>query len=54
MKFIFHEFHTCILSMVAYVTIEDYPYVEMEYHGDPELVLPEGEQWSAIDKTKSF
>lgn len=25
--------------------IQDFPYVGMDYHGDPDMILPLGEQW---------
>ena len=28
----------------------EYPYAGMDFRGDPDLVLPDGEQWGAIGK----
>lgn len=39
---------------VHLIMVEDCPYVGMDYHGDLELMLPEGEKWSRIDKIRSF
>lgn len=36
------------------IMIECYPYAGMDFHGDPELMLPDGGRWSAIDKTKNI
>jgi hypothetical protein len=30
--------------------IEDYPYAGLEFHGDPDLSLPEDAQWGDIGK----
>jgi hypothetical protein len=30
--------------------IEDYVYASLDFHGDPELSLPEGTQWGDIGK----
>ena len=32
------------------MAFSEYPYVGMDYRGDPDLVLPDGEQWGAIGK----
>jgi len=34
--------------------IEDYPYARMDFCGDPELVLHDGERWGTIGKIKIF
>lgn len=36
------------------IMVEDYPYARMDYCEYLEIVLPEGEKWSTIGKTKSF
>jgi hypothetical protein len=30
--------------------VDDYAYVRLDFHGDPDLVLPEGSQWGDIGK----
>jgi hypothetical protein len=30
--------------------VDDYAYVGLEFHGDPNLPLPEGSQWGDIGK----
>ena len=30
--------------------IEDYTYVGIEFHGDPDLDLPKGEHWGKLSK----
>ena len=32
------------------MVFSEYPYVGMDFRGDPDLVLPDGEQWGAIGK----
>jgi hypothetical protein len=32
------------------VMIEDYAYVETDFHGNPDLALPKGSQWGEIGK----
>jgi hypothetical protein len=34
--------------------IDDYAYVEMDFHNDPDLVLPEGSQWRELGKKDIF
>jgi hypothetical protein len=36
------------------VMIEDYAYVRTDFHGDPDLALPEGSQWGDIGKKEFF
>ena len=36
------------------IMIKDNPYVEVDFSGDPNLILPEGEQWDDIGKTILF
>jgi len=32
------------------IVIDDCAYAGVDFHGDPDLVLPEGAQWGAIGK----
>lgn len=34
--------------------IKGYPYARMDFHGDPNLAIPDGERWGAIGKKKHF
>jgi len=34
------------------IMIEDYSYVGADFHGDPDLALPEGAHWGEIGKKK--
>jgi len=34
------------------VMVEDYPYVEVDFIGNVDLVLPEGAQWDALGRLK--
>jgi Fe-S oxidoreductase len=36
------------------IMVEDYAYVETDFHGDPDLALPEGSQWEDIGKIFFF
>lgn len=34
--------------------IKGYPYARMDFHGDPNLAIRDGERWGAIGKKKHF
>jgi hypothetical protein len=36
------------------IMIEDYTYAGNNFHGDPDLALPDGSQWGDIGKKDSF
>ena len=36
------------------IMVEDYAYIRIDFHGDPDLALPEGSQWGDIGKKEIF
>jgi hypothetical protein len=36
------------------IMVEDYDYVGTNFHGDPDLSLPEGSKWGDIGKKEIF
>ena len=42
------SFFNCFWRQI--VAIDEYAYAGVDFRGDPNLVLPEGAQWGAIDK----
>ena len=36
------------------IVVDDYPYAEMDFRGDPDLVLPPGAAWGTVSKFAIF